>query len=64
MSKLSNLSDVILTGLKDDIVMLSIHIFQAKEEREDIGADELHDLASYFRKVADDVDLWANNRNS
>lgn len=64
MSKLSNVSDVIVTQLKNDISILSVRIFQAKEERDDIGSDELHELSSHLREVADRVDDWASAKNS
>ena len=64
MKKMSNVTDVALTQLKNDIRAMSVRIFLMKENREDLGFDELHAVADLFRQTADTVDEWGREKEN
>ena len=63
MKKLSSVTDVAFTALKNDIRAIQIHIWLMKEQFKDLDGVHLHDLAELLRTVADATDDWAKEKD-
>ena len=64
MKKMSNVTNVTLTQLKNDIRAMSVRIFLMKEKCNDLGYDELHEVAELLRETADTVDEWGHEKEN